>query len=157
MLEKWNGTWYGYITIREATGAYRLIAGKTYEVYVTVKLEESGAGWYVVYNPFGFPLNTTEILTQGACTADEESLTILEVAPFGVPIQNFDYWRLEAVEEGRPYSYTEPVTVGSDMIKGVIKLMRWGESWPMEDRAAFPDYAAYEAAVAAGTPPPYVP
>ena len=148
----WNGTWFGFVRLNDGcSGLYRMMRGKCYAVYVTLKIEEDGSGTLVAYDP---AKTFSERLLVGKVQCGEGrtlTLTSGEIEAFHAALEEFS----ASYEEERKlvyFSLTKSVSGGA--IGGELYLRRWGEGW--EDLPDFmqqiPDYESYLEEIRTGVP-----
>ncbi|MBQ4424723.1 MAG: hypothetical protein II882_03170 [Lachnospiraceae bacterium] len=149
-LARWNGTWFGYLAVGEADGAYTLLGNKNYAVYAWLDLQADGSGRYRLSNPFGFPFSAYDYLMEGNCRLTAEGIALLDSTLLGMPV-NLNGWLIRPGEEGKPYGFTEKL-IGREGSAGCeLGLRKWGEHWPESEQGKIPGYADYEAAIRAET------
>ena len=153
LREQWNGTWYGALSVGEATGAFAELSGE-YDVYMVVELGDKGKGSFAVY------LDGVEAaFAAGGCEAKDTGLYATDGTVAGGAKLNESNWVFLPMRDyPDQYAMSDEIEDGDSLFGYYLYMKKWGGSWQKEVDSNFaivpPSVGRYHAAVAGGEAPP---
>ena len=140
----WNGSWYGWWMVEDATGAYTELIGSWWDCSAVIEVDEDLQGTMVIYDEDGSltdPISDAEVSV--AMTGTSEHGTMLSQGGYFMD-QDLQYadWMIDPGES----DYTDTLeirgsfTVDDGGIDYYVILRPWGTDWSdvvKEDRPYF--------------------
>ena len=140
----WNGSWYGWWMVEDATGAYTELIGSWWDCAAVIEVDEDLQGAMVIYDEYGSltdPISDAEVSV--AMTGTSEHGTMLSQGGYFMDqdLQDAD-WMIDPGESdyADTLEFRGSFTVDDGGIDYYVILRRWGTDWSdvvKEDRPYF--------------------
>ena len=140
----WNGSWYGWWMVEDATGAYTELIGSWWDCAAVIEVDEDLQGAMVIYDEYGSltdPISDAEVSV--AMTGTSEHGTMLSQGGYFMDqdLQDAD-WMIDPGESdyADTLEFRGSFTVDDGGIDYYVILRPWGTDWSdvvKEDRPYF--------------------
>lgn len=129
----WNGSWYGWWMVEDASGAYTDIIGNWWDCCAVIELNEDGEGTMVIFDEDGSltdPISEAEV-SLGTMGSTDYGTLYSDGGYFMDQELEYADWMIDPGEGEYPETleFRGTITVDHGSVDYLVVLRTWGASW----------------------------